>query len=419
MAQAVPQGAPGAPPFAAFPPQQLLQDPYPLYAMLRSTNPVFRVPVGNADAPGLWILTRYRDVHEILKDPRVSVDRRRAAIVAEYADRLPIAAVIGDEGGLRSMLLMDPPDHTRVRGLVNKAFTPRRVAELRPRIETIVARLLDAVRGDDPFDLIESFAAPLPAIVIAELLGVPAEDHPKFKAWSNALVTAIGVGDSAAMRASFEAALGQLMAYLRDVIAARRADPRDDLISAMIAAQEERDALTDAELLATSNLLLIAGYETTTNLIGNGTLALLRHPDELARLREDRTLVRSAIEEMLRWDSPVQATARVPLEDIPLEGATLPKDALVFTGIGAANRDPAVFTDPDRFDVRRTNNHHLSFGFGAHFCLGAPLARLEGEIAFGALLDRYPKLEVASESLTYRANPILRGLTKLVIRPTS
>ncbi len=384
--------------------------------MLRNSNPVFRVPVGDADSPGLWILTRHRDVQAVLKDARFSVDRRRAAIVEQFKDRLPIAAALGEEGGLRSMLLMDPPDHTRVRGLVSKAFTPRRVAELRPRIEAIVTTLLDSADGTGSFDLIDQIAAPLPAIVIAELLGVPAEDHRQFKEWSSALVSAIGSANPLDGRAQFERALGQLLDYLRGIIAERRKAPQDDLISAMLEAQEERDALSDAELLATSNLLLIAGHETTTNLIGNGTLALLRNPEQFARLQRDRSLMRSAIDELLRYDSPVQATARVALEPVALDGATLPTGAMVMTGIGAANRDPDVFDDPDRLDLGRTNNHHLSFGFGAHFCLGAPLARLEAEIAFDALLDRYPKLELASETLTYRPSPVLRGLTALPVR---
>ena len=400
----------------AFPPPQLLQDPYPFYRMLRSNNPVFRVPVGDATSPGLCILTRHRDVQSVLKDARFSADRRRASIVEQFQDRLPINAALGEEGGLRSMLLMDPPDHTRVRGLVSKAFTPRRVAELRPRVEAIVTALLDAVDGAGSFDLIDAVAAPLPAIVIAELLGVPAEDHRQFKEWSGALVSAIGSTNPQDARTQFEAALGQLLDYLRAIIAERRKVPRDDLISAMLGAQEERDALSDAELLATSNLLLIAGHETTTNLIGNGTLALLRNPDQFARLRDDRSLLRSAIDELLRYDSPVQATGRVAKVDVDLDGATLPAGALVMTAIGAANRDPEVFADPERLDLGRIDNHHLSFGFGAHFCLGAPLARLEAELAFHALLDRFPNLELASETLTYRANPILRGLVALPVR---
>jgi cytochrome P450 len=406
------------PPAGAFPPPQLLQDPYPFYRMLRTTQPVFRVPIGDIDSPGIWILTRHRDVQAVLKDARFSVVRQRAKIVEQYADQLALGVAVGEGGGLRSMLVMDPPDHTRVRGLVSKAFTPRRVAALRPRIEAIVAELLDAIGGRE-WDAIDALAAPLPAIVIAELLGVPSKDHRKFKEWSGELVSAVGAGNPLAVREQFEKALARLVEYLSGIIEERRrsSTPGDDLISAMIEAQEERDALTDAELLATSNLLLLAGHETTTNLIGNGTLALLRHPDQLARLRADRTLLRSAIEELLRFDSPVQATARVPVEDVAIGDATLPAHAMVICGIGAANRDPDAFPEPDRLDLARADDQHLSFGFGVHFCLGAPLARLEAEVAFGALLDRFPKLELATdEPLTYRSNFILRGLTRLPLR---
>ena len=403
------------PPLGSFPPPQLLADPYPFYAALRATQPVFRLPVGEPASPGVWLLTRHADVHALLRDARFSVDRRRAQIVRDNMDRLPIAMALGPEGGLRTMLMMDPPDHTRVRGLVSKAFTPRRVAALQPRIEQIVDELLAEPRERGSMDLMADFAAPLPAIVIAELLGVPAEDHREFKQWSSALVSSVGAGNPLAMREQFEKAFGQLLDYLRGIIAERRKAPRDDLISGMIEAQEERDALTDAELVATSNLLLLAGHETTTNLIGNGTLALLRHPAELARLRADRALLPSAIEELLRYDSPVQATVRVATQDVEVGEQKIPAEALVIVGIGAANRDPAAFRDPDRLDLARAEDHHLSFGFGVHFCLGASLARLEAELAFGALLERFPRLELASETVTYRANLILRGLNALPV----
>jgi cytochrome P450 len=393
---------------------QFLADPYPVYAMFRKTNPVFRAPIPGHAGPGAFLLTRYAEIQQVLRDGRFSVDRRRAALVEENADRIP-AGLIGEEGGLRSMLIMDPPDHTRVRGLVSKAFTPRRVAELRPRIEAIVHELLeDAARGGE-LEVIGEFAAPLPAIVIAELLGVPAEDHRTFKQWSSELIALAPLADPARL-GEVQQKLDRILDYLRGIIAERRQAPRDDLISAMIAAQEERDALTDAELLATSNLLLIAGHETTTNLIGNGLLALLRHPGELERLRAEPGLVRSAVEELLRFDSPVQATGRVATEDVELGGERVGKGALLLTVIGAANRDPEAFVDPDRLDVGRGDNHHLSFGFGTHFCLGAPLARLEGEIAFRALLERFPRLELASDAVRYRPNPFLRGLEALPVR---
>ena len=393
---------------------QFLEDPYPVYAMFRKTNPVFRAPIPGHTGPGAFLLTRYAEIQHVLRDGRFSADRRRAALLEENADRIP-AALIGEEGGLRSMLIMDPPDHTRVRGLVSKAFTPRRVAELRPRIEEIVDELLDdAARGGE-LEVIGDFAAPLPAIVIAELLGVPAEDHRTFKQWSSELIALAPLADPSRL-GEVQQKLDRILDYLRGIIAERRAAPRDDLISAMIAAQEERDALSDAELLATSNLLLIAGHETTTNLIGNGLLALLRHPGELARLRAHPELVRSAVEELLRFDSPVQATGRVATEDVELGGERVGKGALLITVIGAANRDPEIFPDPDRLDVGREDNRHLSFGFGTHFCLGAPLARLEGELAFRALLARFPKLELATDAVRHRPNPFLRGLEALPVR---
>jgi cytochrome P450 len=403
------------PPPGAFPPPQLLTDPYPFYAALRASQPVFRLPVGESSGPGVWLLTRHADVHAVLRDARFSVDRRRARIVRENIDRLAIGMVLGEEGGLRTMLVMDPPDHTRVRGLVSKAFTPRRVAALRPRIEQIIDELLAEPAARGSMDVMADFAAPLPAIVIAELLGVPAEDHREFRQWSSELVSLVGSANPLAIRERLEKAFGRILDYLRGVIAERRRAPADDLISGMIEAQEERDALSDVELLATSNLLLLAGHETTTNLIGNGTLALLRHPDQLARLRADRALLPDAIEELLRYDSPVQATVRVATQDVEVGGQKIPAEALVVVGIGAANRDPAVFRDPDRLDLARGGNHHLSFGFGVHFCLGASLARLEAELAFGALLERFPRLELATDAVSHRANLILRGLTALPV----
>jgi len=397
---------------------EMVQNPYAIYALLRGANPVFRVPSPDTEGAGQFILTRYEDVQQVLRDARFSVDRGRSDFFMRNRDRLPpsiVAALLGEQGGLRSMLVLDPPDHTRIRGLVSKAFTPRQVTRLRERIAELVRELLDAVEPNGRMDVMTELAAPLPAIVIADLLGVPREDYAVFKAWATDVVSVVGNPDPLGAIARADAAMQGLLAYLGDIIAKRRRDPRDDLISAMIAAQEAHDALSDAELLATSNLLLLAGHETTTNLIGNGLYALLRHPAELARLEREPALLKSAIDEMLRWDSPVQATFRIPTEEVALGGQILPKGALVIAAIGAANRDPAVFPDPDRFDVGRADNRHLSFGFGVHFCLGAPLARLEGELVFSALLARLGKLELATEKPSYRPNMILRGLTSLPV----
>ena len=404
-----PSPAAAAPAFFAGP---LLENPYPLYATLRASNPVFAVPVPAEVGAGVFLLTRHADVQSALRDPRLSADRRRADAIERNRSVLP-RQLLGDDAIFRTMLMMDAPDHTRVRSLVNKAFTPRRVAELRPRIEAIAKELLAGPAATGRLDVIAELGAPLPAIVIAELLGVPAEDHPKFRLWASQIVAAPAAIASGEAAQTFQSGFESLSKYLEGVIAARRREPRSDLISALVSAQEDRDALSDGELLATAILILIAGHETTTNLIGNGTLALLQNPAELARLRAEPELLKSAIEEMLRFDSPVQGTMRAALEPVEFGGVSMGKGALVICGIGAATRDPAVFEDPDHFDVARRDNRHLSFGFGAHFCLGAPLARLEAEVAFRALFEQFPKLALAGTPITHRPNPILRGLQRL------
>jgi pimeloyl-[acyl-carrier protein] synthase len=388
-----------------------LEDPYPVYGLLRTVRPVLEVPVPDFDGPGAWLLTRHRDVHQVLRDARFSADRLQAPLFRENLDRLP--SFIRQSGqGLRTMLVMDPPDHTRVRKLVNKAFTPKRISALRSRIEEIVDEHLREMAASESPDLIHDLAEPLPAIVIAELLGVPSEDHRQFRQWSTTLVAGLAAPDAEARLASGDAAQ-QILGYLSDIISARRRQPRDDLISAMIQAQEESDALSDEELLATSNLLLLAGHETTTNLIGNGVLALLREPEELARLRADPGLLPTAVEELLRFDGPVQATVRVALEDVAIDDHVIPAGALVLVNLGAANRDPEAFDDPDRLDVGRDPNPHLAFGFGTHFCMGAPMARLEALVAFRALIERFPKMALVDDAPAYRPNPVLRGLEKL------
>lgn len=391
-----------------------LENPYPIYSVIRTVRPVLEVPVPDFDGPGAWLLTRYLDVHLVLRDPRFSVDRLRAPLVRDNLERLP-DFIQQSARGLRSMLVMDPPDHTRVRKLVNKAFTPRRIAALRSHIEEIVTQLADEARAKGEFDLIHDFAEPLPAIVIAELLGVPAEDHRKFRGWSSQLIAAIAAPTNDQRQSALTA--GQnLLGYLSDTISARRREPKDDLISAMIHAQEQADALSDDELLATSNLLLLAGHETTTNLIGNGTLALLRNPDAWHQLCHDPEQIPIAIEELLRFDGPVQATVRVALEDVTFDAHSIPAGALVLVNIGAANHDPEVFAEPDRLDLTREPNPHLAFGLGTHFCMGAPLARLEADVAFRTLTERFPGLSLVNDAVEYRTNPILRGLKRLDLR---
>jgi len=383
---------------------EFVADPYPTYHRLRANDPVHRSPLG------FWILTRYEDVVSVLRDPRLGKEGIEALVAARYGAPAPAVGL--------SMLVRDPPDHTRLRSLVNKAFTPRVVEVLRPRVQQIVDGLLDAVKRAGGMDLIEDFAYPLPVIVICEMLGVPAADRERFKQWGLDIARSLDAlllppeSDVAKRGAGARRALAE---YFRALIAERRASPRPDLLSGLVAAEEAGDKLSEDELLATCMLLLIAGHETTVNLIGNGTLALLRHPAELGRLRDDPTRIGSAVEELLRYDGPVQRTTRIPSEDVVLGGRTIGKGEMVMAFIGAADRDPAQFPEPDRLDITRTDNRHVAFGLGIHFCLGAPLARVEGQIAINTLVSRLPKLALATDRPEYRQSLTLRGLTALPV----
>jgi len=382
-------------------------DPYPHYHALRAEDPVHYWPLSQG-----WVLTRYADVLSVLRDPRVSADRTRSTM-SKILGPPPIAEEFRDTFEAiqsHSMLTMDPPDHTRLRRLVNRSFTPRMVEGLRPRIEQIVAELLDAVGGSSHMDLIRDLAYPLPVTVIAEMLGVPADDRVMLKRWSEELLvlTEPFVPIDAALRSA-----GEMRRYFEGVCADRRRRPRDDLISGLVAADEEGDMLTEQELFAMCVLLLVAGHETTTNLIGNAVLALLRHPGERRRLQADPTLMRNAVEEFLRYDSIVQATARVATEDLEVGGKTIRPGEFIILVFGAANRDPAEFPDPDRLDVRRQDIHHVAFGNGIHFCLGAQLARIEALIALDAFLRRYPRFEGDYGELQYKPTALLRGLQSL------
>jgi cytochrome P450 len=395
----------------------LLENPYGLYAMLRQGSPVFRPPIPEAGA-GVVLLTRHADVEAVLRDAehRFSVRRQAADVFRRFGDRLP-AAILEGPIGSRSMLLQDPPEHTRLRGLVSKAFTPRRVAVLEPRVRALADALLDGALAAGEVDWIHEVAEPLPAVVIAELLGVPPEDHRTFRGWSSRLIDALPAFGQPGASEEVEALIETLAGYLRDRIAERRRAPADDLLSDLIAARDRQDALSEDELVATALLLLLAGHETTTNLIGNGLLALLRSPEQLDWLRADPAgRVANAVEELLRFDSPVQGTVRVALEDVEIGGEAIAKGTLVVCGIGAANRDPEVHPDPDRLDLARDPIRHLSFGLGTHFCLGASLARLEGRAVFQALGERVASVEGLDEALAYRTNPILRGLRSLRVR---
>jgi cytochrome P450 len=383
---------------------EFLADPYPTYHRLRAEDPVHWSPLG------FWVLTRYDDVVAVLRDQRFAKEAMIAAVAARFG-------IAPNTIGL-SMLDRDPPDHTRLRGLVSKAFTPRVVERLRPRIQEIVDGLLARVEGKGGMDLIEEFAYPIPVMVICELLGVPVEDHERFKTWSLDLARGLDsimlpVDSEVAMRSGI--ARQGLAAYFRDLIAKRRAAPRNDLLSALIAAEEAGDKLSEDELLASCSLLLVAGHETTVNLIGNGTLALLRHPDQLRRLRDNPDLIASAVEELLRYDGPVQRTARMPSAEVTIGDKTIKPGEMVMPFIGAADRDPAQFPDPDRLDLARADNRHVAFGMGIHFCLGAPLARVEGQIALNTLVQRLPKLALATEQPEHRQSLTLRGLKSLSV----
>jgi hypothetical protein len=363
------------------------EDPYTGFKTLRETQPVNLTPEGS------WRLSRYEDVQRLLRAPGAGMRLTNGRLPGQQAE---------DTGAGLFMLLQDPPAHNRLRKLVKKAFTPRAIEAWRPRIEAITTRLLDRVAERGEMDLVADLARPVPATLICELLGVPVEDQDAFTQWTadatHGLLTVRGLGDEAT-EARVAAAGEALIGYFSQLIEARRSAPGEDLLSALIAAEEAGDKLNPLELLSQSIGLLIAGFETTIGLIGNGLTTLIRHPDQLALLRGRPELRESAVEECLRFSGPIVATVRVLHEEMAFGGYRLPRDAEVLGILAAANRDPAFFEDPDRFDVTRYVSGgaaapHLSFGGGAHFCLGAHLARLESQVAIGCLVDRFDRLEL-------------------------
>ena len=385
--------------------KQTAQDPYPVYAALRERDPVHRSALMNA-----WMFARHADIDTILRDHRrFSNDPRKGTLSSRQRAGLP-----ADEEF--TMLFLDPPDHKRLRALVNKAFTPKAVNALEPHIRSLLGSLLDEI--DDPagFDLMQAVAQPLPVIVIAEMLGVPPEDRAQFKIWSDQRARTLEPSIDARERALAEAANKSLNNYFRPIIEERRAAPQDDIVSALAQAEEEGDRLTELEMLNMLRLLLIAGNETTTNLIGNGVLALLRHPDQLQRLRDDPSLIPLAVDELLRFDSPVQTDFRRALEDCEVNGFPLKKRDNIVLMLGAANRDPDVFDEPDRLDVGRGDRSHLSFGRGIHHCIGAPLARLEGRVVLEMLLERFSQISLRDGQPRFRNSIVLRGLESLPVR---
>ncbi|MCP1308065.1 cytochrome P450 family protein [Paenibacillus tyrfis] len=353
-------------------------NPYPTYAYLRDNAPVYRAEL--PDGQGMWLITRYDDVQALLKDDRFVKDLRNAK-TPEELERLPKQPELLEQLA-QNMLDLDEPHHTRLRGLVHQAFTPRLIEQMREKVRRIAEELLDAMEGKGEADLITEYAYPLPITVIAEMLGILAEDRHLFRGWSDVIVGSSGIlePDESQLAATFA-----LADYFKALFAERRNRPKDDLLTALIRAEEAGDQLSEGEVLAMAFLLLIAGHETTVNLLGNGTLALLQHPEQREKLARDPGLIPGAVEELLRYTSPVEmATQRYAGETVEFGGSVIPRGELVMAVLASANRDPRRFAEPDILDVERKNNRHLAFGSGVHFCLGAPLARLEGQIGLTA-----------------------------------
>jgi cytochrome P450 len=387
-------------------------DPQRTFTQMRERDPVLRQPGLDGEAQ-IWFVTRYDDVAAVLLDNERFVRDPRLALTEEElaAQELPAPLQAIDN----HMLNRDGDDHRRLRRLVTKAFTPRMVEQLRPRIQEIADELIDAVEARGSMDLSAEYAFPLPITVIAELLGVPSADQDRFKDWSDAIITPV-VGPEAMEH--FFGQMGEFVEYLTDLFAARRADPQDDLVSALLAARDQEDALTEEEVFGTVVLLIVAGHETTVGLIGNAVVNLLSHPDQLELVRADASLLPAAIEEALRYEGPVErALNRWAATDVELGGQTIRRGELVIVILGAADRDPDRFDDADRLDVQREDSRHLAFGRGSHYCLGAPLARLEAEIALETLFRRLPGLRLAAErdELEWRPTPGFRRLETLPV----
>src|SRR2546421_9126694 len=387
-------------------------NPFPFYAQLRAEAPVFPVTVPMPTKQRAWLVTRYSDVQDVLKDARFAKNPRNA-MSPEQLKKLPWIPPMFKPLE-HTMLDLDSPDHTRLRALVHKAFTPRLIEQMRDQIQALTNELLDRVEPNGGMDLIADFALPLPLTMIGRILGVPAQDNQKFHRWSKTLISA---GTNRNLLVLIPSIMS-FMGYLKKLIKERRAYPKDDLVTALVQAKDGSDQLSEDEILAMIFLLLVAGHETTVNLIGSGSLALLEHPDQLAKLRSEPALIKMAIEELLRFVCPVEmATERYAREDITIAGTTIPRGELVLAVIGSANRDANYFDNPDSLDVTRENNKHLAFGLGAHYCLGAPLSRLEGQIAISTLIRRMPnlRLSIAPDQIRWRGGIILRGLEALPV----
>jgi pimeloyl-[acyl-carrier protein] synthase len=386
---------------------EVLANPYPLYHRLRSEDPVHWDPYLHA-----WVVTRYADVVHVFQ--RFSADRTPTP---EQLSALGLTALTPlAEVMVLQMLFLDPPNHGRVRGLASKAFTARRVEVLRSHIQDITNSLLDKVEEQGRMDVIADLAYPLPAIVTAEMLGVPTSDWQQLTAWSADFAQVLGNFQHNPDRAPrVIKSLQEMSAYFRAAIKEQRKNPRDGLIHAYLTAEIDGDRFTEDEVVANTIVTMVGGQETTTNLIGNGVLTLLRHPDQFERLKQDVSLIPSAVEELLRYESPSQHTARLAPDDVVLGGKTIRKRQAVIAVMGAANRDPERFPDPDKLDLGRQDNRHVAFAWASHFCFGAPLARIEGQTAFATMLQRMPNLKLEPGPITWRENLGLRGLTALPV----
>jgi hypothetical protein len=385
----------------------VLANPYPLFHRLRREDPVHWDPFLHA-----WVVTRYADVLEVLHTyaaDRTPTPEQLASM--GLAQMAPLAQLM-----VKQMLFMDASAHTRLRGLASQAFTPARIETLRTHIQEIVDQLLDAVQDRGSMDVIADLAEPLPAIVTAEMLGLPVEDRHRLKVWSANFAEMLGnfqhnPDHAGRMLQTVE----EMTAYFREAVQETKLHPREGLINSLLSAEIDGDRLTEEEVVANTIITMVGGQETTTNLIGNGVLTLLRHPEQMEKLRGDLSLTASAVEEMLRFESPSQHTARLAPADRQLGGKQIRKRQAVIAVMAAANRDPERFPEPDRFDVARTDNRHLAFGYAAHFCFGAPLARMEGQVAFAALLRRFQNIQLLPQDLVWRTNLGLRGLNSLKV----
>ena len=387
----------------------VVASPYAMYDRLRDEDPVHW-----SEIYGCWLLTRYADVALSLRDKRHSNARR----VTQYIDRLDesVRKEIQPVRIYTSVMVQftDPPDHTRIRPLVSKAFTPRMVDEMRPRIQEIADHLLDAVQDVGRMDSISDFSYPLPMMVISEIVGIPSEERNQTKEWASDFVAFIGTGrampdETQRVRRSLE----KITDYIHGIVAQRRKSPKEDLISALIAVEDQGDRLTEDELVGTCVSLMMAGHETTTNLIGNGILALLQNPDQMQALKSEPSLIGGTVEEVLRYDSPVLRDWSVAMEDHVVDGKRIREGQIIYQMLGAANRDPDQFDDPNRFIVDREPNRHVAFGSGVHFCLGAPLARLEGQIAIQTIFRRFPQMQLVDDTQDWDANIVVRALRSL------